>query len=91
MKLWTLNKRDNKCAIYDVTDKMTDKSQALAMLRNIKQQPGESTPVYLTRLLSLAEEAIDEWSPHITRQLIEIFVGGLIDNRLKLSVLRHTG
>ena len=70
---------------------MTDKSQALAMLRNIKQKHGESTPVYLTRLLSLAEEAIEEWSPQVKRQLIEIFVEGLIEDRPKLSVLRHTG
>ena len=88
---WDDLKLELRKRFHDVTDKMTDKSQALAMLRNIKQKPGESTPVYLTRLLSLTEDAIDEWSPQVARQLIDIFVDGLFDDRLKLSVLRHTG
>ena len=57
---WDDLKIELRKRFHDVTDKMTDKSQALAMLRNIKQKHGESTPVYLTRLLSLAEEAIEE-------------------------------
>ena len=83
-------KFDNlKIALRKRFSDVTDRSQALAMLRNIKQKHGEGIQVYAEWLLSLAKDAFDKGGPEIERQLIDIFVDGLADERLKLKVLRN--
>ena len=68
---------------------VSDKHHAMSVLRNIKQKSGENIQLFAERLLSLAEEAFDNiGGPEIERQLIDIFVDGLYDERLKLRILR---
>ena len=54
-----------------------------------KQKQGENIQVFAERLLSLAEDAYqNQWSDAIERQLIDIFVDGLIQDHLKLKISR---
>ena len=58
-------------------------------LRNCKQKPGENIHVFAERLLSLAEDAYNnQGGEAIERQLIDIFVGGLMNDQLKLKILQ---
>ena len=62
---------------------------ALSLLRQVRQKAGESIQNYAERILSLAEEAYDnQGGDAIKRQLIDIFVDGLLNDQLKMKILR---
>ena len=68
---------------------VTDRQMALSLLRNVKQKQGENIQLFAERILSLAKEAYqNQGGDAIERQLIEIFVDGLIQDHLKLKILR---
>ena len=61
---------------------------ALSLLRNVKQKQGENIQ-FAESILSLAEDAYQhQGGDAIERQLIDIFVDGLIQDHLKLKILR---
>lgn len=64
-------------------------SLALRMLYQIKQNPGENVQSYAERILSLAEIGFaGENNATVRGQLIDIFVNGLANEQLKLTILR---
>ena len=68
---------------------VTDGQMALSLLRQCKQNVGESIHNYAERILSLAETAYDnQGGDPIERQLIDIFVDGLNNDQLKMKILR---
>ena len=67
---------------------VTDPQMALSMLRLVKQKQGENIQVYAERILSLAEVAFGNGGDAVERQLIDIFVDGLLIDQLKLKILR---
>ena len=68
---------------------VTDAQMALSLLRNCKEKAGESIHVFAERLLSLAEEAYDnQGGDAVERQLIDIFVDGMMNDQLKMNILR---
>ena len=69
---------------------VTDRSFALSLLRQIKQKQGESLNLYAERLMSISYEAFEnEQAPGVQAQLIDIFVSGLNNDQLKLTILRR--
>lgn len=71
---------------------VTDSQHAFLLLRKVKQNKGESVPMYAERLLQLAEEAYLNQSggvQAIERQLVGFFIDGLLHNYLKLAVMRQ--
>ena len=79
-------KRQLAVRFSDVADSQT----ALAMLRTIKQKPGENIQIYAERILSLAEEAYDnQGGDVIDRHLIDIFAGGLANDHLLKNKVRN--
>ena len=82
---WVELKADLAKAFSD----MPDMHVALSKLRQVKQKAGETLPQYADKLLSLAEVAFDDMSPaNVQLQLIDVFVAGLINENLKLTVMR---
>ena len=68
---------------------VTDSQFALSMLRQTVQKKGENIQLYAERILSLAEEAfLGQGGDAIERQLIDTFVDGLTNERLKMTILR---
>ena len=68
---------------------VTDNQMALSLLRQVRQKAGENIQNDAERILSLAEEAYDnQGGDAIERQLIDIFVDGLLKDQLKLKILR---
>ena len=68
---------------------VTDAQMALSLLRRVKQKQGETIQNYSERILSLAEEAFDNHGGDaVERQLIDIFADGLINDQLKMKILR---
>ena len=68
---------------------VTDNQMALSLLRQVRQKAGENIQNYAERILSLVEEAYDnQGGDAIERQLIDIFVDGLLNDQLKLKILR---
>lgn len=68
---------------------VTDSQMALSLLRQVKQKTGETIQNYAERILSLAEEAYDNQGGNaVERQLIDIFVDGLVNDQLKMKILR---
>ena len=60
---------------------ITDNQMALSLLRHVRQKAGENIQNYAERILSLAEEAYDnQGGDAIERQLIDIFVDGLLND-----------
>ena len=69
---------------------VADRNVALTLLRQIKQKHGESLNLYAERLMSISYEAFeDEQAPGVQAQLIDIFVSGLNNDQLKLTILRR--
>ena len=68
--------------------------RALALLREIRQMPGENARVLSERLLDLAEEASESGpgdqmhAPLVEKQLVGFFIDALRDDHLKLKILR---
>jgi hypothetical protein len=82
---WEQLKRQLALRFSDVTSPQI----ALSMLRQVKQKVGENIQIYAERILSLAEEAYDNQGGNaIERQLIDTFVDGLINDQLKMKILR---
>ena len=68
---------------------VTDNQMALSLLRQVRQKAGENIQNYAERILSLAEEAYDnQGGDAIEKQLIDIFIDGLLNDQLKLKILR---
>lgn len=68
---------------------VTDNQMALSLLRQVRQKAGENIQNYAERILSLAEEAYNnQGGGAIERQLIDIFVDGLLNDQLKMKILR---
>ena len=69
---------------------VTDAQMALSLLRRVKQKQVESIQHYCEQILSLAEEAyINQGGDAVERQLIDIFVDGLTNDKLKMKILRE--
>ena len=62
---------------------------ALLLLRQVTQIQGESIQTYSEKILFLAEKAYNNQGGNVVeRQLIDIFVDGLITDQLKMKILR---
>lgn len=60
------------------------------LLRKVSQKPGETVQVYAERLITLSEEAFPgQQGLAIQRQQIDIFVDGLLEDQLKMKILRE--
>ena len=69
---------------------VTDAAFAMGMLKNIHQKLGENCQQFAERIIALAEVAFDDIDePVVQTQLVDIFVGGLSERGLKLTVLRR--
>lgn len=69
---------------------VTDSHHAMSLLRALRQGHYENIQVYAEILLSLAEIAFhDQGGPIIEGQLIDIFVDGLNNEGLKMTILRR--
>ena len=96
-----LNKNNN-CTWVDLKTELTskfsdynDSQHAMNLLRHIKQNLGENIHMYAERLIQIAKDAFkgnngDDLinSTLVQRQLIDYFVDGLIDDSLKIKVIR---
>ena len=68
---------------------VTDPQMALSMLRRVKQKQGETIHNYSDRILTLAEDAYGNQGGNAAeRNLIDIFVDGLLNDHLKMKILR---
>ena len=68
---------------------VTDAQMALSLLRQTRQNKGETIHNYAERILSLAEDAYhNQGGDAVERQLIDIFVDGLNNDQLKMKILR---
>ena len=74
---------------------ITDESEAMAVLRRIRQGPSESVQMYSERLLRVAEDAYpqscqaDKYSYELVqKQLLDIFCDGLFHDYLRMKVMR---
>ena len=74
---------------------ITDESEAMAVLRRIRQGPSESVQMYSERLLRVAEDAypqscqVDKYSCELVqKQLLDIFCDGLFYDYLRMKVMR---
>ena len=69
---------------------LSDSQYALVTLRRLRQNPSESVQSYSEKLLELAEEAfntLDLSNQYIQRQLIDIFIQGVRDDRVARKVI----
>lgn len=81
--------RDLKTELARRFSDIADCHTALTMLRQIKQRHGESLNLYAERILGISGEAFeDEQAPGVQAQLIDIFVTGLSNDQLKMTILR---
>ena len=74
---------------------ITDESEAMAVLRRIRQGPDESAQMYSERLLRVAEDAYPPLCQAdksgfdlVQRQLLDIFCDGLFHDYLRMKVMR---
>ena len=68
---------------------VTDPQMALPMLRRVKQKQGETIHNYSDRISTLAEEAYGNQGGNAAeRNLIDIFVDGLLNDHLKMKIFR---
>lgn len=74
----------------EIAKRLSDISKSsFAMMRQIKQKASESVKLYAERLISLAEIGfIDYDNPAGQLQLLDLFVSGLINDQLKMTILR---
>lgn len=70
---------------------ITDSQHAFMLLRKVKQKRDESVQMYGERLLTLAEAYLGQPGriQAVERQLVGSFIGGLLHDTLKLSVVRN--
>ena len=68
----------------------SDRDQAFVLLTKMKQQKEENIQNYSTRVLKLALEAFDNIeTPEIQRQLVGVFVDGLINDHIKIKLIHQ--
>lgn len=80
---------DLKAELSNRFSEVTDAQHAFLLLRKVHQKSGETVQVYAERLITLAADAFgNQQGPATQRQLIDIFVDGLLEDSLKLKVLR---
>ena len=83
---WAQLKQQSAIKFSDVTNPQ----MALSMLRRVKQKQGESIHNYANRILSLAENAYGNQAGNAAeRNLIDIFVDGLLNDHLKMKILKR--
>lgn len=71
---------------------IVDSQHGLQVLRTTKQKPTETVQLYAERLLLVAEAAWPEGNLNeflIQRQIVDIFIDGLLDNQIARKVLRE--
>ena len=80
---------DMKTELGNRFSEVVDANHAYMLLRKVHQKPGETVQVYAERLITLSEEAFPgQAGPAIQRQLIDIFIDGLLEDQLKMKILR---
>lgn len=68
---------------------ITDSAYAMSVIRTLRQKPSENVQLFNERIMTLAERAFDDTdSPVVQIQLVDIFVTGLLNDSLKMCVLR---
>ena len=68
----------------------SDRDQAFVLLTKMKQKKDENIQNYSTRVLKLALEAFDDIeTPEIQRQLVGVFIDGLLDNHIKIKSIHQ--
>ena len=67
---------------------VADAQKALSLLRQTRQKAGESVHVYAEKNLSLADAYDNQEGAAVENQLIDIFVDGLVNDQLKMKILR---
>ena len=70
---------------------ITNPQHAFVLLRKVKQRADENVQLYEERLLALAEEALAGQNggvAAIERQLVGVFMDGLVHDNLKMRVMR---
>ena len=78
-----------KVQLADRFSDVTDNQVALSGLKQVRQKAGENIQNFAERILSLAEEAYaNQGGDAIERQLINIFIDGLLNDQLKMKILR---
>ena len=71
---------------------VSDESQAMTLLRRLKQKAGETVQSFGERMFTLAEDAFPGQNldnPIIARQLIEFFVDGLANDGIARKIIRE--
>ena len=83
---------DIRQAVVGRFSDLADQHYALNQLKKMKQETGESVQAFGERLLSLAEDAYPRQAmnqPALQRELIDVFIEGLRDDRTAKKLLRH--
>lgn len=82
---WENMKKEMSRRFSDVTDP----NLALTLLRQMRQKVGENVQIYAERLMSLAEIGFEGQDGQAAMsQIVEMFVNGLANEQLKLTILR---
>lgn len=83
---WARLKQELTARFCDVTDQM----HAFTLLRNVRQKAGENVQIYAERLLTLGKDSFPAETDRqtIERQLIGFFVDGLLQDSLKMKLMR---
>ena len=83
---WARLKQELTARFCDVTDQM----HAFTLLRNVRQKVGENVQIYAERLLTLGKDSFppDTDRQTVERQLIGFFVDGLLQDSLKMKLMR---
>jgi len=85
---WTDLKEQLKLRFAEIQDSQ----YAFSLLKTIKQKTDENVQIYAERLLSLATDAYENIEGNldiIEKQLVEIFIDGLLHNYMKLKLMRE--
>lgn len=81
---WVELKKEMSKRFSDVTDQ----NVAFTMLRQVRQK-GDNVQLYVEKILSLADDAFDDVNdPQAQVQLLDVFVNGLENDQLKMTILR---
>ncbi|XP_060082374.1 uncharacterized protein LOC132561689 [Ylistrum balloti] len=71
---------------------ITDPQHAFVLLRKAKQKSDDSVQIFAEKLLALADEAyanMQRGNPAVEQQLVGFFVGGLLNDSLKMKVMQE--
>lgn len=83
---WETLKQELTSRFAEVTDQM----HAFTLLRQVKQNSDENVQIYAERLLMLGKESFPPGTDRLTieRQLIGFFIDGLLNDGLKIKLMR---